>query len=399
MNKIIQSVFYHLFLSFLFISFYDIRLTVAMNGVEFPSALDMPVSRISQILAVSQDVYPFSLGMTDNKPAEGMTVSRIIGAHHYTVYPLFGMTGFESEACMGGIYCDDDNAEYIIIAHRGTICGVDDRVWVSDLITDFDCRAAPIKLLNIEGLIHSGFEKCHRSFFGKLQEIIEDIVHNNPLVEIYCSGHSLGATLATLTAIKISYHAVDSLETNQVKAVCFSSPRLGNQEFIEDVQNYFPAYNVLNFYCNLDIIAKLPPEFFGFQEFGIPIKTLFLERMADDGLYATLMRGRNYFLSVCREAARLYNIGSAYTAFVPGSRTISAPILAGAGLFVAITEAFAKILLDAHDIGLAITIERAFLYTIEHSRDEGGLRKAGIVPRGSVERNPFWRFCKKTIGL
>ncbi len=137
------------------------------------------------------------------------------------------------------------NNNFLVVAFRGTESrkreGQDDiRDIVEDIRVDADIR-----------LISSGKKgKVHRGFSDALDEVWQDLnVYvkglQNEGRNVWLTGHSLGAALATLAAYR--YEDVQGLYT-------FGSPRVGDEEFARDFR--VPAYRFEN---NNDIVCKVPP--------------------------------------------------------------------------------------------------------------------------------------------
>lgn len=90
--------------------------------------------------------------------------------------------------------------------------------------------------------IHGGFhayvfdetkDETDAPGFRKFDEIMQDLlplVKANPGYKVYTTGHSLGAALSTLIAF---YLACDPEMPKPVTNLCFASPRVGNNDFLD----------------------------------------------------------------------------------------------------------------------------------------------------------------------
>lgn len=100
--------------------------------------------------------------------------------------------------------------------------------------------------------VHVGFYKQLFSVYAELEEYVLKNIENNPDYEVYITGHSLGAALATLFGYLLS------TKTNRkITIVSFASPRVGNKEWknnFESKENLI-HYRVTN---NRDIVTALP---------------------------------------------------------------------------------------------------------------------------------------------
>ena len=94
-------------------------------------------------------------------------------------------------------------------------------------------------------------EECFKS------EFIEKDQKPN---RIYVTGHSLGAALATISALHLAKLLNIDLSTEKTKPriflYTFASPRVGNQKFVKECSNRFRAYRIAN---SEDIVPGVPP--------------------------------------------------------------------------------------------------------------------------------------------
>jgi triacylglycerol lipase len=106
---------------------------------------------------------------------------------------------------------------------------------------------------NIEacgGKVHVGF----KGELNKLWPAIQTTLADNP-GNLYVTGHSLGAAMATIAASRI--------QDRVTALVTFGSPRAGNQEFVNSLQ--VAHYRVQN---NNDAVTKVPPYIMNFRHHG-----------------------------------------------------------------------------------------------------------------------------------
>lgn len=77
-------------------------------------------------------------------------------------------------------------------------------------------------------LVHEGFYIAHKKLFPAANSTILKLIAQHPNAPIYCVGHSLGAALATLTALDLArlYHP-------QIYLYTYGSPRVGNPAFAQ----------------------------------------------------------------------------------------------------------------------------------------------------------------------
>jgi triacylglycerol lipase len=98
--------------------------------------------------------------------------------------------------------------------------------------------------------VHRGFNQALELVYPKVKNMVNQIKQQSLNKQIWCTGHSLGAALATLAADRLSsVFPIKGLYT-------FGSPRVGNAEFCRT----FPVGNTYRFVDNRDLVTKVPPE-------------------------------------------------------------------------------------------------------------------------------------------
>lgn len=148
-----------------------------------------------------------------------------------------------------------DGPEAIILAFRGTrIEGFVDPITrfrlvntnLTDMITNFNF---PPDDLGNGRKVHCGFNEALDRVYAKVEKAV-DQARQQSAKQIWCTGHSLGAALATLAAERLSAKVkVQGLYT-------FGSPRVGNTAFCRT----FPVSNAYRFVDHRDLVTKVPPE-------------------------------------------------------------------------------------------------------------------------------------------
>ena len=110
------------------------------------------------------------------------------------------------------------------------------------------------KQLHDDVYVHGGFHKqLHTGeIYENITKEIIDLLIKYPDYELYITGHSLGAALATLYGYEISREI-----TNKVTIISFASPRVGNNPFRRefDARSNLVHYRVTN---DRDIVTAAP---------------------------------------------------------------------------------------------------------------------------------------------
>jgi len=113
------------------------------------------------------------------------------------------------------------------------------------------------------GKVHGGFQKEVDDVW---MEIVKELEHNDQLKvrkDVYFTGHSLGAAMATISATR---YKPEELFT-------FGSPRVGGQHFIKNIK--CDHYRMMN---NNDIVCRMPPAWLGFVHHG---EMIYFDRNGD----------------------------------------------------------------------------------------------------------------------
>ena len=149
-----------------------------------------------------------------------------------------------------------DGPEAIILAFRGTrIEGFVDPITRFRFVnTNLQDMLANFNFLPHDPgdgrKVHRGFNHALDLVYPKVKKIVDQIKQQSPGKQIWCTGHSLGAALATLAADRLSAkYQIQGLYT-------FGSPRVGTPAFCKT----FPVANTYRFVDNRDLVPKVPPE-------------------------------------------------------------------------------------------------------------------------------------------
>jgi triacylglycerol lipase len=149
----------------------------------------------------------------------------------------------------------DDND--LIYAFRGT-----EIAKLSDIKTDIRFRKTEASDESV-GRVHRGFKDGLDLIWDDLLDHFENYSSKEGLFHrklstkknIFLTGHSLGAALATIAAGRF--------DDQNVVGYTYGSPRVGNSEFREAFRPKF--YRFRN---NNDIVTRQPPEFIGYTHVG-----------------------------------------------------------------------------------------------------------------------------------
>jgi len=140
-----------------------------------------------------------------------------------------------------------------VIAFRGS-----EETGIADWITDlkFVKQVYPYHTGNKKVKVHYGFIQAYKS----VRDAVLEAARTAPQAEIVCTGHSLGAALATLAALDIRYN----LPEKKVSCYTFGSPKVGNKAFVTSYNRRVP--DTFRFVNRADLVPSLPPG--AFQHVG-----------------------------------------------------------------------------------------------------------------------------------
>jgi hypothetical protein len=131
---------------------------------------------------------------------------------------------------------------FAVLVFRGTEQNI------QDFFTDLETGRPPLDQ-NIVG-VHQGFKKALDSVWPRIDESLAALT-----CPVFYTGHSLGAALATLAALRRKPQALYT----------FASPRVGNKAFANSFSG-LPIYRIVD---DKDMLTLLPPESLGLHHGGI----------------------------------------------------------------------------------------------------------------------------------
>jgi triacylglycerol lipase len=136
-----------------------------------------------------------------------------------------------------------ENKYEIILACRGTEPGE-----MQDIIHDIKVKLVPSS--SQIGKVHMGFKEALDKIWPN---VVEKIKKSRGVKKVYFTGHSLGAAMATLAAVRTSrlsfFPKVEGLYT-------FGSPKVGNSKYIRFMNELsIPHVRWVN---NIDIVTRVP---------------------------------------------------------------------------------------------------------------------------------------------
>ena len=167
-------------------------------------------------------------------------VERQLGGWGYTRRALISDPASETSAFLAA---KDD---FLVLSFRGTS-------GFKNFVTDVDIRRDRVAWA--EGTVHRGFRRAMDAVWPQVLEKLGPPGAKS----VWVTGHSLGAALAQLTALRLvkAGYRVHSVYT-------FGTPRIGDQAFVSDYDRHlgvqsFPHVNAR------DVVTRVPPQVLGFR--------------------------------------------------------------------------------------------------------------------------------------
>ncbi|KAJ1987147.1 hypothetical protein H4R33_002997 [Dimargaris cristalligena] len=109
--------------------------------------------------------------------------------------------------------------------------------------------------------VHAGFLDSFDDVGNRLYCKIRELLHMYPEYHLTIVGHSMGAAIASITAVDF-VHRNQHL-AHKVRVVTFGKPRVGNQPYIEHYNSLnLDSLSVVN---QNDVVPHLPPRLIGYR--------------------------------------------------------------------------------------------------------------------------------------
>ena len=179
--------------------------------------------------------------MNLSKAALAAELSRLVYSNYTNVEIYMRENGYDHWAWFDvdgtqAFSCRKHKSTEIFITFRGT-----EPTKITDLLADAKAWRKPARE---KGLVHFGFAQALDKVYDKIVHWINE--QNLDDVTITCTGHSLGAALATLMASR--------LDANELYT--FGSPRVGNRDFVKEMKK--DGVRHYRFVNNNDVVTTIP---------------------------------------------------------------------------------------------------------------------------------------------
>jgi triacylglycerol lipase len=135
------------------------------------------------------------------------------------------------------------NAHDLIVVCRGT-----QPTEFADIAADLDARMVPSS--TGIGHVHKGFKTSVDNIWPELEEQLKTFGKTRT---VWCTGHSLGAAMATLLAYRLQ-RTEDC--PNPQALYTYGSPKVGNNKYVKQIESIGLLH--FRFVNNADIVARVP---------------------------------------------------------------------------------------------------------------------------------------------
>jgi len=207
----------------------------------FLLAMTIPSARAAYDEQLSKTFLVYSAAAYSNNP------QRCFANTTFTVTKTFNNTflGFGTFAYTAV----DPKTKAIVIAFRGT-------AKITQLIQEALTSVVPVPCWFDTSLsLNAFFYSCEGLLYDSMKVEVQRLLANYQGYNLYVTGHSLGAAVASITIMHLVYDGV--VNSSRPIIYTFGEPRVGDYKFAQKFNALFPTANRVVHYK--DIVAHLPP--------------------------------------------------------------------------------------------------------------------------------------------
>lgn len=236
-----------IFLTFIWLIVFSSVVNAADNSdKDFATEGTRLVCALSSLAAYSDD--------------EGFLARSILDAHGWKIESIVSEKNNARVKAylIGRKFPDEPNIKILVVA------GTED---IQDVEVNFRMGGVELhKDVDDEIFVHKGFrDYADSTLAGGVAEYIIDELNKNPDETLYLTGHSLGGTVALMTAIRLADMGVDK---NRMKVITFGALALGNKKLADA---YEDKIDFTRIEVKGDVVRKIF-EPFGYVQFGENVK-------------------------------------------------------------------------------------------------------------------------------
>lgn len=187
---------------------------------------------------------------------ESFLVRNNLNSRGWKIEPLnVDKNGLKTKAYLIGKKFFDGQIKKILV-----ICGTED---IRDVEVDFRLGGVTLHKDDSDNIfVHKGFrDYTDATLADGIAEFIVDELKNNPTETLYLTGHSLGGSVAIVTAIRLHDLGVDK---NRMKVITFGALAVGNKNLAD---YYADKIDLTQIEIKGDVVKKMFKPF-GYVQFG-----------------------------------------------------------------------------------------------------------------------------------
>ena len=148
------------------------------------------------------------------------------------------------------------NAEFIVVAFRGTISEKNGVIDANNWILDLEANQVSVaSAFGVPGKVHDGFAAALATVWQPVQAGVTEL--QTGAQSVWITGHSLGAALALLAAAAFTFEKREPFNG----LYTYGQPRVGDPNFCGNCDTHFGDQH-FRFVNNEDIVTRVPPRIF-----------------------------------------------------------------------------------------------------------------------------------------
>lgn len=163
--------------------------------------------------------------------------------------PQDSAPGFEKSGYGRAVFFDQDGSQAYVLDNEHDIvivCRGTEPTALKDI--EADLRVRLVVPMTRQGLVHEGFNE---SVDDVWPDLVAHLIKIHQGQQIWCTGHSLGAAMATVMAHRLM---IDPSLPDVEALFTYGSPKVGNREYVASIT--VPHYRWVN--C-ADVVPRVPP--------------------------------------------------------------------------------------------------------------------------------------------
>ncbi|KAI9296694.1 alpha/beta-hydrolase, partial [Neoconidiobolus thromboides FSU 785] len=148
-----------------------------------------------------------------------------------------------------GYFVVNNNRKEIIVSFRGSAN-------LQNWLINAQTGKVPIRFGGNSYYVHGGFKKVTDNLFPVVSSNLKSLQSSYPQYKVVITGHSLGAAIASLIALRVKYEL--NVPNNKLNLYTYGGPRIGDPDFARFVNRH--GFTIGRFVNENDVVPHLPAE-------------------------------------------------------------------------------------------------------------------------------------------